>query len=140
MGDGVGDRANEQKRGRSAAERTTLAVSAAVISALIGAALFEHYLVDEPPGIRVSVSLAAAAAERRDDVYYVPFDVANRGGEPAANVTIIFEVRRGGELLEQSDATVPFLPVGGSVSGELATRLDPTGHDLAARVGTLQNP
>lgn len=126
--------------GRSAAEWTTLALSAAVVATLVGVALVEHFLLDEPPGVRVAVSVAEGAAERRDGVYYVPFEATNRGGEPAADVTIEFEVRRGGEVLETSSATVPFLPIGGSAGGEIATELDPAAHEVVGRVGNLLAP
>lgn len=129
-----------EPRARSAAEWTTLGVSLVVVLGLVALALVEHFGFEEPPGVRVAVALAPAAAEARDGVYYVPFRVTNQGSEAATDVGIHFEVRRGEAVVEESEAVVPFLPVGGSAEGELATGLDPATHDLVARVGTLLDP
>ena len=126
--------------GRTTAEWTTFAISLAITLALAGAALVEHVLLDEPPGTRLTVTVAADRATRQDDRYYVPFTVANAGDEPATDVTLVFEVRRGETVLEESTADVPFLPIRGSEDGQLVTSFDPASHEIAARVGTLHAP
>ena len=126
--------------GRTIAEWSTFAISAVVTLALAGAALVEHFLLDEPPGTLLTVTVAADRATRQDDRYYVPFTVANAGDEPATDVTLVFEVRRGETVLEESTADVPFLPIRGSEDGQLVTSFDPASHEIAARVGTLQAP
>ena len=126
--------------GRTTAEWTTFAISLAITLALAGAALVEHVLLDEPPGTRLTVTVAADRATRQDDRYYVPFTVANDGAEPAENVVVLFEVKRGEETVEESTADVAFLPTSGSAEGELVTALDPAQHAIEARVATLQLP
>lgn len=127
-------------RGRSAAEWTTFAVSVVVVAALVGVALAEEFLWREPAGVRVTVAVAIDRAEERDGRFYVPFTVANDGAEPATDVSIVFETRRGETVVEESTATVPFLPVDGAEEGELVTALDPATHEIDARVGALLAP
>jgi uncharacterized protein (TIGR02588 family) len=127
-------------RRRTAAEWTTLGVSAAIIAALVGVAVYEHLARAEPAGVRVSVRLETERAERRGEAYYVPFVVVNAGAEPAEAVSVAFEVRRGEEVLEESTIEIAFLANSGSEEGELVTRLDPAAHEIEARVGALLRP
>lgn len=127
-------------RGRSAAEWTTFAASVLVVAALVGAALAEQFLWREPAGVRIAVAVAPDRAEERDGLFYVPFTVVNDGADPATDVSIVFETRRGETVVEESTADVPFLPVDGDQEGELVTALDPATHEIVARVGTLQAP
>ena len=144
-GEGVADGDQEQgtearPKPRTTAELTTLAVSLLITLALVGAALYEDFAQDEPAGTWVTVRVAVEQAERRGDRFYVPFTVANAGAEPAENVTVVFEVKRGEEVLEESTAEIAFLPNSGSEEGEVVTAFDPAAHEIAARVGTLQSP
>jgi uncharacterized protein (TIGR02588 family) len=122
------------------AEWTTLAVSLAIIAALAGVAVYEHVARAEPAGVRVSVRLEIERSERRGGAYYVPFVVTNAGREPAEAVGLVFEVRRGEEVVEESTTEIAFLANSGSAEGELVTMLDPAAHEIAARVGSLQRP
>ena len=144
-GEGVAEGDQEQgtetrPKPRTIAEWTTLAVSLLITFALVGAALYEYVAQDEPAGTWITVRVAVDQAERREDRYYVPFTVANAGAEPAENVTLVFEVKRGEEVLEESTTDIAFLPNSGSEEGELVTAFDPAQHEITARVGTLQAP
>lgn len=139
-GEGAGKDGPPPPRGRSAAEWTTFALSVVVVAALVGVALAEQFLRREPAGVLVAVAVATDRAEERGGRFYVPFTVANDGAEPATNVAIVFEVRRGETVVEESTADVPFLPVDGHQEGELVTALDPATHEIVGRVGTLQAP
>ncbi len=115
-------------------------VSLVVVLGLVGLALYERFSAEVPPGVRVAVALATADVEERDGVYDVPFEVTNRGGEPATDVTIHFAVRRGELVLEESETVVRFLPISGAAAGALPTSFDPAAHDFTARVGTFLEP
>jgi len=130
----------DRPEGRSAAEWTTLAASALVVALLVGAALYEHFVRDEPAGVRIAVEVALDQAEARDGVTYIPFTVVNTGRAPAENVVVLFEITLGGETVEESTADIAFLPTSGSVEGELVTALDPATHTVEARVATVQTP
>ena len=135
-----GDRSDRPPAGRTAAEWTTLVVSLVVTAALVGVALYEHYGRKESPGTWARVDVRADGATRRGDLYYVPFTVVNVGGEAATDVNLVFTVKQGDTVLEESTAEIAFLPVEGSAEGELVTAHDPASHEIEGRVGTLQAP
>ncbi len=88
----------------------------------------------------MSVQVDVTAAKQRDGLFYVPHTVVNTGGQPAENVAVVFEVKRGEEIVEESNAEIPVLPNSGSATGESVTALDPTTHTVEARVASLQLP
>jgi len=131
---------SEQPVRRTTAEKVTLAASVVIVALLVGAALWEQFVLDEPDGSWVEVTVAVDRAERRGGLTYVPYTVANRGRDPAENVTVVFEFKQGEETVEESTADVAFLSNSGEVEGELVTALDLATHTIEARVGTLQVP
>lgn len=131
---------SDQPPPRSAAEWVTLAVSTLIIAALIGAAIYEHLANDEPTGVRVEIQVDLERAERRETLYYVPFTVTNTGAEAAEAVGLVFEIKQGEEVLEESSTEVAFLPNSGSAEGEIVTELDPAEHEIIGRVGSVMIP
>jgi uncharacterized protein (TIGR02588 family) len=125
---------------RSIAEWTTLIVSALFVAALVGAALYEHFAREEPPGVRIAVELALDEADVRGGLTYIPFTVVNTGADPAESVVVLFEIKQGEETVEESTAEIAFLPNSGSADGELVTALDLGTHTIEARVATLLFP
>ena len=109
-----GGQSDRARAGRTAAEWTTLVVSVVVTAVLVGVALYEHYSGDEPSGAWARVEVRTDGATRRGDRYYVPFTVANAGGEAATDVTVLFTVKQGETGCEESTADIPFLPVAGA--------------------------
>lgn len=134
------DQREQLRSGRNAAEWATLAASIVILAAFIGAALSEHFLRDEPPGAVLRVELQLDQTERRGDRFYVPFVVANTGGEPASDVALLFEVRQGEEVIEESDAMIPFLPSDGTETGEVVLMSDPAQFEVTAQVGNYLMP
>ncbi len=126
--------------GRTIAEWTTLIGSVIVIALLVGAALYEHLVHDEPAGVRVAVVLALDQAESRDGLTYVPFTVVNTGAAPAENVVVLFAIKQSEVTVEESTAEIAFLSNSGTAEGEMVTALDLTTHTVEARVATLQIP
>ncbi|MCC6971629.1 MAG: hypothetical protein IT434_15565 [Phycisphaerales bacterium] len=127
-------------RRRTSAEWATLIGSVVVIALLVGVALYEHFGGDEPHGVRIAVDLALDQVDVRDDINYVPFSAVNTGSDPAQDVVIHVEIKKGEETVEESTLEIAFLPNGGSVEGELVTRLDLSLHTIEARVASFQTP
>ncbi len=134
------ERPDQKPEGRTAAEWVTLVVSLVIVVLMIGAALYEHGVEDEPPGVRVAVTLDLAAAEERDGLTHVPWTVENNGQDPAEAVVILFEITAGEETVQESTAEIAFLPNGGTAKGELVTDLDLATHTISAQVVTFQLP
>lgn len=136
----MADRDGGAHEGRNLAEWVTLAVSIAIVAGFVGAALHEEFFHREPPGAIIRVALEIDQAERRGDRFYVPFDVANDGGAPAEDVTLVFEVRQGEQVVEESTAVIPFLPSDGEEAGEVVLTFDPARLEVTARVGNFLVP
>lgn len=122
--------------GRTTAEWTVFAVSAAVVLvvlALLGAQL----LGSEEP--------AAPVARQRGEIqeaagrFYVPVDVTNEGDLTAADVQVIAELTIGGETVD-GEQTVAFLA--GSETERLVFSFDddPADGELVVRVGGFSKP
>lgn len=126
--------------GRSVAEWVTLVVSGLIVAALVGAALVEHFLVDEPPGVRLEIALAVEQTRRAEDLYYVPFTVKNTGSDGAENVTVAFAVQQDDQTVEESTTQIAFLSNSGTAKGELVTVYDPASYDISARISTFETP
>lgn len=125
---------------RTTAEWVTLIISGLMVALLVGAAIYEHVVRDEPPGIRIAVEIALDQAEERNGLTYVPFTVRNSGQAPAESVVVRFEIKQGDETIEESTAEFDFLPNNGSAEGELVTALDLGAHTVRAQVSTVQRP
>lgn len=133
-------RESRQRSHRSLAEWITLAISALIVAALIGAALVEHFWLDEVQGVALDVTLDQGQTRQVDDLYHLPFAVKNAGSEGAENVTIAFAVRDGEQTMEESTIVIDFLSNGGTASGELVTAYDPSAYDISARVSAFETP
>ncbi|MEA2510664.1 MAG: hypothetical protein QOJ59_151 [Thermomicrobiales bacterium] len=142
------DRADDSDRGddrqapqaRSAAEWTTLLGSLIVVAVLIGAAFYEHFGRDEPAGTWLAVELAPERSAKRGDQFYIPFVVTNQGTNPAEDVAVVFEVKDGETIVEESTIQVPFLANSGSAEGELVTSYDPAAYTIEGRPAALLTP
>ena len=115
-------------------------VSIVILTAFIGAALYEQFVNTEPAGAILRVELQLDQTERRGDRFYVPFEVTNTGGDPASDVAVRFEVRQGEEVIEESDMVVPFLPSDGVEAGEAVLMSDPAQFEVTAEVGNFLAP
>lgn len=134
--------ADQEKRPkhRSVAEWTTLAISAAVVLALIGAALAEIFLRDDPSGAVVTIEVAVDRAEVRDGQTYIPYEVRNDGADAATDIVAIVEFSQGDQVVEETTVDIALLASHGVVEGEVVTTLDLAAHTVDARISALQLP
>ncbi len=136
----MAERNDASRRGRNPAEWVTLAVSLLILAAFVGAAFYEHFQLEEQSGAVLQVEVHRDQAERRGDRFYLPFDATNTGADPASNVALHFEVLNGGEVIEESDAVIPFLPSDAVESGEVVLMSDPAQYEVTAQVGNYLTP
>lgn len=135
-----GEDQNGRPRQRTAAEWTTLAISAVVVLALVGAALFEIFLRDDPSGTEVTIELATDEAEVRNGRTYIPYEVRNDGADAATDVVVIVEVKQGEQVVEETTVDIALLASHDAVEGIVVTALDLSAHTVEARLGALQLP
>jgi uncharacterized protein (TIGR02588 family) len=122
---------------RSPAEWVSFAIASAV---LLGALGTVGYLSlrdrnQQPPLLEITSSV-----EQRQDKYYVPFTVANSGGETAEAVQVIAELRINGELAEWGDQQIDFLSSQEETKGAFVFTQDPQAGELTVRVASYLEP
>lgn len=130
----------EETNGRRPAEWVTLAVSLLIVSVLMGAALYEHFMNDEPSGVHIQVAVDVDHAESRDGQSYIPFSVTNTGREPAEQVVIQFDLTDTSGSVEESTVEIPILPSGGVSHGEIITTQEITDVTIDARAVNFLEP
>jgi uncharacterized protein (TIGR02588 family) len=126
--------------GRSAAEWTTFVISLVIVGGIVAIAAYAHLTRPDTSGVEVDVEVEESRASYRGGRYYIPYQVSNDGAAAAHDVTLVVEITRDGEVVEESTARIAFLPVGGASNGEIVTAFDPAQHHVAVRIGTLQSP
>ena len=130
----------KRPRHRTTAEWTTLAISAAVVLTLVGAALTEIFLRDDPSGAVVTIVMAVDRAEVRDGQTYIPYEVRNDGGEAATDIVAVVEFTQGEQVVEETTVDIALLASHDVVEGEVVTTLDLAAHTVDARISALQIP
>lgn len=123
--------------GRSAAEWTTLVLSAVVVVALAGLVSAQYLGTQRPAVIEATPRLDAL----REDagLFYLPVDIANRGEQAAEEVLVRVTVRNG-EDEESAELTVPLLAGGGAEEGVTVFRIRPIEGGIDARVIAFLRP
>ncbi|MBA2277054.1 MAG: hypothetical protein H0W06_04760 [Chloroflexia bacterium] len=136
----MSEQSDEAQEGRSLAEWVTLAVSIVVVAAFVGAAFVENVTRDEPAGAPITVEVLLEQIEQREGSFYVPFEVSNAGSSPVEDVSLLFELRLRGQLLEESTVLIPFLPSNGVEAGTVVLTTDPARAVLVASVQNFREP
>jgi uncharacterized protein (TIGR02588 family) len=112
-------------------------ISSVLVLAMLGYTLREALTGPSgPPSLSVHVDSVVPTAGH----YLVMFTVRNEGGETAAAVTVHGALLRGDSTLEESDASVDYVPIGGFRIGGVAFTADPQRDSLELRVGGFQAP
>jgi uncharacterized protein (TIGR02588 family) len=112
-------------------------VSSALVLALLGYTTWEALTREErPPLIEVRADSVVAAPGG----YLVMFTARNDGGETAADVYIVGTLRAADGTLEESGATIDFLPLGGARHGGLFFTRDPRHLSLELRAAGFDTP
>src|SRR5690606_22136101 len=120
-----------------AAEWIVAAVSTALVLAMLGYTLYEALSRREGPAIILvrSDSIVTTPAG-----HLVMFTLRNDGGETAAQVHVRGALERNGATVEESQATVDFVPVDAERSGVLQFETNPNGATVRVRVTGFDKP
>ncbi len=112
-------------------------VGAALIVAAVGFLLYEALTQgDEPPRVVIEVLDVTV----QDGRFLVEFDARNTGDETGAGVTIEGQLLQGGEPVETSSVTLPYVPGHSTRKGGLFFTEDPTQYDLQIRALGYERP
>ncbi|MGB3294299.1 MAG: TIGR02588 family protein [Phormidesmis sp.] len=124
-------------KSQSVAERISFFVALAILLAILAGVgyLWVRDRNQDPPVLQVTSKI-----EQRQGKYYVPFTVTNQGGETAAAVQVIVELRIDGTLVEWGDQRIEFLSSQEEATGSFILTQDPTLGELTVRVASYQTP
>ena len=135
--EGSGQEATRQ-RGRSAAERTTLAISIILILGLLALVTYVTMTGGSEPPI-VEAKPIETDIRHEGETYYLPVAVTNRGGRTAEEVVIQAELTGSDGSAEESEFTLDFLAGGETREGTVIFTTDPLSGDLTVDVASFQS-
>lgn len=133
--EGSGQEATRQ-RGRSAVERTTLAISIILILGLLALVTY----VSITGGNELPIVEARPLPEEirhEGESYYLPVAVTNRGGRTAEEVVVQAELASGDGSSEASEFTLDFLAGGETREGTAVFATDPLAGELTIDVASF---
>ncbi|MEY2977828.1 MAG: TIGR02588 family protein [Prochlorotrichaceae cyanobacterium] len=123
---------------RSSLKWLTFGVASLFLAILIGLVIYADFLnQDRPPILTVEIVEPFRAVEEQ---FYVPFTVANEGGESAEAIQIVAELRLNGETDETGEQQIASLSGGETVQGSFVFSHDPSQGDLILRVASYREP
>jgi uncharacterized protein (TIGR02588 family) len=129
---------NQEQSKRTPAEWVTFAIASSILATLVGLVIYSWLTKKQEPPI-ISVTRNAAIREQKGQ-FYVPFEVANTGGETAESVQIIAELRVKGEVVESGDLQIDFLSSGETEAGAFIFSRDPSQGELSVRSSSYKLP
>ena len=113
-------------------------VASLFLLTLIGLVIYADFLnQNRPPVLTVEVIGPFRAV---DEQFYVPFTVANEGGESAEAIQIVAELRLEGETNETGEQQIASLSGGETMQGSFVFSHDPSQGDLVLRVASYREP
>lgn len=112
-------------------------VGAVLIGATSGFLLYEALAQgDEPPSVAIEVRDVQAQEGR----FLVAFDANNTGDETGAGVIVEGQLVQGGETVETSSVTIPYVPGHSTRKGGLFFTQDPAQYELRIRALGYERP
>jgi uncharacterized protein (TIGR02588 family) len=135
--EGNGQEATRQ-RGRSAAERTTLAISIILILGLLALVTYVSITGGNEPPI-VEARPLDQEIRHEGESYYLPVAVTNQGGRTAEEVVIRAELAGSDGSPEESEFTLDFLAGGETREGTAVFATDPSTGELTIDVASFQS-
>jgi uncharacterized protein (TIGR02588 family) len=133
-----GGRQETGRRGRSAAEWTTLAISMILILGLLALVTYVSITGGSEPPI-VEARPLPEEIRHEGESYYLPVTVTNRGGRTAEEVLIMAELVTGDGSAEETEFTLDFLAGGETREGTAVFATDPSSGELTIDVASFQS-
>ena len=128
---------SSDNKSRSTAEQVSFGIALGLLLAVFGVVIYlwASDRNQDPPALEISSSL-----EQRREKYYVPFIVINKGGETAATVQVIAELKINGEVVEWGEQKIDFLSRQEEAEGTFIFVRDPQLGELTVRVASYAKP
>lgn len=124
---------------RSPAEWTTFGIAVSILAVVIGLVLYDWLTMKRQPPM-LALMHDSKAVHAAQGQFYVPFTVANTGGETAESVQVIAELRVNGEVEEAGEQQIDFLAGDETEEGAFVFSRDPRQGELILRVASYKLP
>jgi len=128
----------EEKPKRSLAEWVTFTIASFILAIIVGLVGYTWLNEKNQPPI-ISVSKKEAIREI-DGQFYVPFEVANTGGDTAESVQIIAELVIDGKVAESGEQQIDFLSSRETEEGAFVFSQNPSKGKLNLRIASYKLP
>jgi uncharacterized protein (TIGR02588 family) len=125
------------QRGRSGAERTTLAISIILILGLLALVTYVSMTGGNEPPI-VEAKPRDQEIRHEGESYYLPVAVTNRGGRTAEEVVVQAELAGSDGSSEDSEFTLDFLAGGETREGTAVFATNPLAGELTVDVASFR--
>jgi uncharacterized protein (TIGR02588 family) len=134
-------RSNKEEVARKPGTSTTEWIVAG-ISCLALLAVLVYLVIDGVSGRNGTAQLVVLPVEvsATEGGYVVEFSASNRAGKSVAAAEIKGELRDGDEVIEESSATLDYVPQNSERSGALIFRSNPEAYDLRLFAGGYIEP
>ncbi len=128
----------QHEQSRSTAEWVSFGIAAAILLAVAGLVVYYWLAVEQGPPV---LTIAPAGDVREvGGQFYVPFAVANAGGNTAAGVRVVAELRAGGAVVERSEQLFSYLAGGERQEGTFVFHHDPGAGELTLSIDSYRRP
>jgi uncharacterized protein (TIGR02588 family) len=136
MNDVASDR--EKQPNRSLAEWVSFSISLLLLIVIVGLVVYQWITKkDQPPILSVTTNPKIRQVEKQ---FYLPFTVANNGGEAVESVEVKAELDINGEIEEIGTQQFDFLSDGETQSGAFIVNQNPDRGKLIVRVTGYKLP
>lgn len=128
----------QQRPKKSPAEWLTSIIATSILAAIAGLVIYQWLTKQESPPV-VAVTSSGKIREAQGD-FYVPFTVTNTGGETAASVQIIAELKSQGQVVATGEQQIDYLSSGEIEKGAFVFNSNPSEGELILRVASYKSP
>jgi uncharacterized protein (TIGR02588 family) len=128
----------KQSQTRSPAEWTTFSIALLIVAVIVGLVIYKWVTQKNHPPI-LTISMSDEIREEPGQ-FYIPFSIANTGGETAESVQVIAELQVNGEIEESGEQNMDFLASGETEKGAFVFTQDPRKGKLVVRVASYKLP
>lgn len=127
-----------QRPSRSLAEWTTLGIALSILATVVGLVIYDWLTTKRQPPV-LKITHESNTVQAVQGQFYVPFTVANTGGETAESVQVIAELQLNG-VEESGEQQIDFLAGDETAEGAFVFSGDPRQGELILRVASYKLP
>jgi uncharacterized protein (TIGR02588 family) len=125
-------------KSRSLAEWFSFAISLMILAAIVGLVIYRWVTTEaQPPVLSVKTEPEIRQVEGQ---FYIPFTIANTGGDTVEVVEITAQLEVKGQVEEEGSQTIDFLSGGEVETGAFIFSRDPRQGSLTVRVTGYKLP